>query len=108
MARDMYLAARSARNGEKMNVTDQQLVKKIISRITELEPDRFFLEASLPAEYMKGEWMRQQFQILDRKTEDRYQMSILVQIAKIQREDQMIANLTLHELMALVEQQNGG
>jgi hypothetical protein len=117
MARYMHLAERIVRRWrERMNETDQQLVKKIIGRITDLDPkwsgsdgekSRFFLEASLPAEYMKDQWMRQVFQILDRETEDRYQMAMLVTIVKIDREDQMLAHPTLHDLMALVEQQNG-
>lgn len=88
-----------------MNQYEQKLFKKMMSRILDLEPDRFFLEAGLTAEYKVGEWMRQQFQFVDRETNKRYRATMQVQVAEIVSEDDIIAIPNVHTLMSLVEQQ---
>ena len=90
-----------------MKIYEQTLFKKMIGRILEIAPGRIFLEAGLPAEYKVGEWMRQQYQVLDKETDTRYRVILRIEFFEIVEADQLINTMTLPELMALVEQQNG-
>ncbi len=89
-----------------MNKYEQGLLKKMVGRILDIEPDRFFLEAGLTAEYQTGDWMRQQFQFVDRETDKRYRATMQVKIAEIVSDGELIVTPTVKELMILVEQQN--
>ena len=90
-----------------MNQYDLKLMKHMLARILETAPDAIFLEAGHPAEYQAGQWMRQDFQFVDKENGDvHYRALLTINVAEIQGSDQMLASMTLPELMALVEQQD--
>jgi len=90
-----------------MNRYDQQLLKTMLGKVLDVNPDQIFLEAGHPAEYQKGQWMRQDFQFTDKEnSEVHYRALLTINVAEIQGSGQMLTALTLPELMALVEQQD--
>lgn len=89
-----------------MKQYDLKLMKTMLAMILETTPENVFLEAGHPAEYQPGQWMRQDFQFVDKRNDTHYRTLLTIQIAEIEHSDQMLSTLTLPELMKLVEEQN--
>ena len=89
-----------------MQQYDLQLMKNMLAKILETAPDAIFLEAGHPAEYMPGQWMRQDFQFVDKRNDTHYRTLLTIHIAEIERSEEMMRTLTLPELMRLVEKKD--
>lgn len=88
-----------------MNRYDQQLLKTMLGKVLNIEPGQIFLEAGYRAEYQADQWMRQDFQFLNKENDVHYRALLTINVAEIEHTDQMLTALTLPELMSLVEQQ---
>lgn len=89
-----------------MNKYDQLLLKTMMGKVLGVEPKQIFLEAGHSAEYQAGQWMRQDFQFVDKESNVHYRALLTINVAEIEHTNQLIATMTLPELMALVEEQD--